>query len=182
MYAASSDDTVQFRGDPLVTSDTNGIARPMPPLMHPTAVRAVLPLSLSVLNEPYILTGSGDVIRAYDVSSLDAPELLSETDAHWHDVIRLRLWMRRSVVESQPGKWMIEPWVVSASLDGTLRRWRLLGMLPYEASTCHIHTYRMCRTIEAISKNSCRGAEDSDVCPGIGATCEGGRSVCDDRG
>ena len=62
-------------------------------------------------------------------ASPDEPELLGETDAHWHDVIGLRLWMRKTIVEGKPGKYKVEPWIVSASLDGTLRKWRLLGEL-----------------------------------------------------
>ena len=62
------------------------------------------------------MTGSGDVIRAYDISSPDEPELLGELDAHWHDVTGLRLWMRRSAVDGEPTKTKIEPWVVSAEM------------------------------------------------------------------
>lgn len=102
----------------------------MPPITHPTAVRAVLPLTLTSLGEPYLLTGSGDFIRAYDISSPDEPELLSETDAHWHDIIALRLWMRKLPIEGQRGKYTVEPWIISASLDGTLRKWRLAGLFP----------------------------------------------------
>ena len=124
---ASSDETVQMHYDPPVSATDKDAPRPMPPITHPTAVRAVLPLAISPLGEPYVLTGSGDVIRAYDVSSPDEPELLGETDAHWHDVIGLKLWMRKTAVEGHPGKHQVEPWVVSASLDGTLRKWRLMG-------------------------------------------------------
>ena len=35
--------------------------------------------------------------------------------------------MRKTAVEGHPGKYQVEPWVVSASLDGTLRKWRLMG-------------------------------------------------------
>ncbi len=114
----------------------------MPPITHPAAVRAVLPLSTTVIAEPYLLTGSGDIIRAYDVSSPDEPELLGETDAHWHDVIALRLWMRKTTIEGEPGKIKIEPWIVSTSLDGTLRRWRLAGSfyIVYDQFDCLVRT------------------------------------------
>lgn len=124
---ASSDETVQVHYDPPLPKDQKDGARPMPPITHPTAARAVLPLSLTSLAEPYLLTGSGDVIRAYDISSPDEPELLGETDAHWHEVIALRLWVRKTPLENEPGKYKVEPWVVSASLDGTLRKWKLIG-------------------------------------------------------
>ncbi len=39
----------------------------------------------------------------------------------------LRLWIRKSPVEGEPGKTRVEPWIVSAGLDGTLRRWKLSG-------------------------------------------------------
>ena len=78
------------------------------------------------LAEPYVITGSGDIIRIYDVSSPEEPELLGEVDAHWHDVTALRLWVRRSVGDN--GQTRVEPWIISASLDGTIRKWRLSGM------------------------------------------------------
>ncbi|KAF7796869.1 hypothetical protein EIP86_008054 [Pleurotus ostreatoroseus] len=129
LWSASSDETVQVHYDPPLPKDQKDGTRPMPPITHPTAARAVLPLSLTSLAEPYLLTGSGDVIRAYDISSPDEPELLGENDAHWHDVIALRLWMRKTPLENEPGKYQVEPWVVSASLDGTLRKWKLVDLL-----------------------------------------------------
>lgn len=112
---------------PHPTPAPNASASPIPPIQHPTAVKTILPLSLTPLAEPYLLTGAGDAIRVYDVSSPEEPELIAETDAHWHDVTALRLWIRKSEVEGEPGKVRVEPWIVSASLDGTLRRWRLSG-------------------------------------------------------
>lgn len=121
---ASSDDTVQIIDHPTQASSSS---KPIPPITHPTAVKAILPISLTPLAEPYLLTGSGDVIRVYDVSSPREPELLNTVDAHWHDVTALRLWMRRTAVEGQLGKVMVEPWVISTSLDGTIRKWKLTG-------------------------------------------------------
>lgn len=125
----------------------------MPLITHPTAVRAVLPLPLTPLAEPYLLTGSGDVIRAYDISSPEEPELLGEMDAHWHDVIALRLWMRKSAVDGQPGKFKVEPWIVSASLDGTLRKWKLLGMASQSRLCGPSLIYSFCRS--AASSKAC---------------------------
>lgn len=125
---ASSDETVQIHNHPAPPTTSATAPRPTPPITHPKAVRAILPISLTPLSEPYLLTGSGDVIRVYDLSTPHEPELLNEVDAHWHDVTALRLWMRRSAVEGQAGKVMVEPWVISTSLDGTIRRWKLLGM------------------------------------------------------
>lgn len=83
-------------------------------------------MGVTDLAEPYVITGSGDIIRIYDVSSPEEPELLGEVDAHWHDVTALRLWVRRSVGDN--GQTRVEPWIISASLDGTIRKWRLSGM------------------------------------------------------
>ncbi|KAI0637110.1 WD40 repeat-like protein [Trametes polyzona] len=140
LWTASADETVQIIPHPppatpsasttaTATAATATSTKPPPPIQHPTAVKALLPLPLSPLAEPYLLTGAGDVIRVYDVSAPEEPELLAEVDAHWHDVTALRLWMRRSAVEGEPGRVRVEPWVVSASLDGTIRRWRLSELL-----------------------------------------------------
>jgi hypothetical protein len=59
-----------------------------PALMQRQAVRCVLPLGLSVLGEPYMLTGAGDAIRAYDFADADVPVLLTEAHAHAHDVTK----------------------------------------------------------------------------------------------
>ena len=96
----------------------------VPVLQHPVAVRCLLPLPATELAESFVFTGSGDSIRAYDLSSVEEPELLSETDAHAHDVTGLAYWLR-----SVPGKRQPEVWIISASLDGTLRKWNLAGKL-----------------------------------------------------
>jgi len=98
------------------------LTRPFPPLNHPLPVRAILPLSLTPLLEPYVVTAYGDVIRLYDLSTISEPEILGEIDAHWHDVTAVKLWMRTS--KNEAGQTRIEPWIVSTSLDGTIRKWR----------------------------------------------------------
>ena len=127
---ASSDETVSlYAYPPAPTSSTHpGAPKPIPPIPHPRAVRALLPLSLTNLGETYLLTAHGDTIRTYDVSTPAEPELLSEVDAHWHDVTALRLWVRK-FQDGKDGRTKVEPWLVSASLDGTVRRWRLTGRL-----------------------------------------------------
>jgi WD40 repeat protein len=122
-FSASSDETVQILEQPL-----NSSGKLAPPITHPVAVRSILPLSLTDLAEPYIITGAGDIIRVYDVSTLEEPELVGEVDAHWHDVTALRLWVRKTVGDD--GKTRVEPWIISASLDGTIRKWKLQGS-PY---------------------------------------------------
>ena len=125
---ASSDETVSlYAYPPAPNSSTHpGAPKPIPPIPHPRAVRALLPLSLTNLGETHLLTAHGDAIRTYDVSTPAEPELLSEVDAHWHDVTALRLWVRK-FQDGKDGRTKVEPWLVSASLDGTIRRWRLSG-------------------------------------------------------
>ena len=65
------------------------------------------------------------MIRLYDLSTISEPEILGEIDAHWHDVTAIRLWMRTS--KNEAGQTRIEPWIVSTSLDGTIRKWRFSG-------------------------------------------------------
>ncbi|KAL0947369.1 hypothetical protein HGRIS_013485 [Hohenbuehelia grisea] len=126
LWSASTDETVQIIPDPSVdTQPAQG--KRLAPINHPTAVRCILPLSVTDLGEPYVLTGAGDVIRVFDVSSPSEPELISEMDAHWHDVTALRLWVRQ--FSGDDGRRRVEPWIVSASLDGTLRKWRLTELL-----------------------------------------------------
>lgn len=122
VLTASADDTVQSVSDFLGPETP---AQKIRSITHLAPVRCVLPLALTDLGEPYVLTGAGDKIRVYDVSSPDEPELLREIDSHWHDVTALRLWLRKS--QTADGSTTAEPWIVSTSLDGTIRRWRLLG-------------------------------------------------------
>jgi len=122
LWTASSDETVQILEQPQDPSSKGATT-----ITHPVAVRSILPLSLTDLAEPYIITGAGDIIRIYDVSNSDEPEWIGEIDAHWHDVTALRLWVRKSIGDD--GKTRVEPWIISASLDGTIRKWRLQDLL-----------------------------------------------------
>lgn len=101
------------------------------------AVKCILVLAEEDVGSPYLLTGSGEAIRLYDTSELTAKgaedtrmtekkevHLLAEIDVHSHPVTSLQLWLRKG-----------EPWIVSASLDGTLRRWKLEGKVM--ARTAH---------------------------------------------
>lgn len=122
LWTASSDETVQ-----IVEQPPDSSKKLPPPITHPVSVRSILPLSLTDLAEPYIITGAGDIIRVYDVSDPDCPDLIGEIDAHWHDVTALRLWVRKTVGDD--GQTRVEPWIISASLDGTIRKWRLQDLL-----------------------------------------------------
>jgi len=121
--SASTDETIRLHVYPPST-DTK--SKPSPPITHRTAFRAVLPIYLhSKLDPdafPYLLAGSGDCIRTYDVSSVDEVEFIGEVEGHWHDVTHLRIWIQQSADGTRR-----DVWVVSASLDGTLRKWKLSG-------------------------------------------------------
>ncbi|KAI9465991.1 WD40 repeat-like protein [Lactarius psammicola] len=67
---------------------------------------------------------SGDSIRVYDISSLDEAELIREVEGHWHDVTHLRTWLQESADRKSKNVW-----VISGSLDGTLRKWKLSGLI-----------------------------------------------------
>ena len=101
------------------------MTKPPEPIKHPAAVRAILPLLLTDLSEPYLISAAGDVLRTFDVSSLQEPELLSEIDGHWHDITSVQLWMRKSAGDD--GRKRIEPWILTTSLDKTIRKWKLAG-------------------------------------------------------
>ena len=128
---ASADETVQVVLDKSMLMDdcSSPIAKPFKPLTHPVAVRAILPLNLTNLSEPYLLTAAGDVLRIYDISTLDEPDYIGEVDGHWHDIIAIRLWMRKFV--GGDGKARIEPWIITTSLDRTIRKWKLTGLRSY---------------------------------------------------
>ncbi|KAI0313627.1 WD40 repeat-like protein [Amylostereum chailletii] len=125
LWSASTDETVRIHPYPPTDAKTN---KPFPPISEKKAVKSILPLQLQPYLDgssfPYLLCATGDVIRVYDVSSLDEPELVREVEGHWHDVTSLRLWLR----EREDGKGK-EVWIVSGGLDRTLRRWRLSDLL-----------------------------------------------------
>jgi len=128
VWSASSDESLIIQPLPRLSAaaNTKSIRHT---IAHPHSINAILPLSLTNLSEPYIVTASGEVVRVYAFDPQapeDKPELVGEIDAHWHDVTDLGLWMR--VVEKDGKKW-IETWILSASLDATLRRWLLEKLL-----------------------------------------------------
>lgn len=70
-------------------------------------------------------------IRVYDVTDIlenasgedeAAAKKIANVKGHFGEVSALRCWIK----EGESGK---EPWMVSASLDGTLRRWSMKGLL-----------------------------------------------------
>ena len=113
---ASADDTVKIY--PYSSEgQSGGKKRPIKPIQHPTGVKALLPLYIPSLDETYLFTASGDIIRSWDTSDLDDQvEQRNEIDGHWHDVTLLKAWF------ASP-----DPYILSASLDGTIRRWKVKG-------------------------------------------------------
>ncbi|KAH6918761.1 WD40-repeat-containing domain protein [Coprinopsis sp. MPI-PUGE-AT-0042] len=127
VWTASTDETIQIH--PAVDVEEKGVAPALKgpkSIQHPAAVRAILPLALTDLGEPYLLTVAGDTLHVYDISTLDEPELLSSTDVHWHDVTAVKLWYRKTDKE---GVIHAEPWIVTTSLDQTIRKWRLTDLI-----------------------------------------------------
>jgi hypothetical protein len=114
---ASADETVKIHP---YSSEGQGCEekRPIKPIQHPTGVKALLPLYIPSLDETYLFTASGDIIRSWDTSDLDDKvEQRNQIDGHWHDVTLLKAWF------TSP-----DPFILSASLDGTIRRWKLKGI------------------------------------------------------
>ena len=112
-FVASADDTVKI----YPYSSEGQKKRFIKPIQHPTGVKALLPLYIPMLDETYLFTASGDIIRSWDTSELDDKiEQRNEIDGHWHDVTLLKAW------SASP-----DPYILSASLDGTIRRWKVKG-------------------------------------------------------
>lgn len=104
---------------------------------HPFAMRSVLSLAIALpsLNSSHLITGSADEsIRIFDLSELDSqvaskvpwiglaaegklPGMVREVEGHSHDVIDLAMFTKLVAGKK-------EAWLLSASVDGTLRRWR----------------------------------------------------------
>jgi WD40 repeat protein len=97
------------------------------PFVLPSAAGAILPLQVTPLGEPYLLTAHANLIRIYDLTTFDEPEVVKDLDGHWHTVSGLRFWPRSR--EDDVGRISLEPWILSTSLDGTLRRWKVKGAL-----------------------------------------------------
>ena len=117
IFVASADETVKIH--PYSSEGQGGeMKRPIKPIQHPIGVKALLPLYIPSLDETYLLTASGDIIRSWDTSDLDDKvEQRNEVDGHWHEVTLLRAWI------TSP-----DPYILSASLDGTIRRWKVKGI------------------------------------------------------
>lgn len=143
---ASTDNTVR------VQSFDKGAVSPC--LGHPTHVRSLLPLHLTPTGLPVVIAGSSSGgIHMWDLEwngDSDDPSVIDGSgaresglvDVHSHDVSALALWIRHPTIEASiytSGKGQelplvksVEAWIVSGSLDGTLRRWRVTGQSQLE--------------------------------------------------
>ncbi|GAA6057544.1 hypothetical protein JCM3770_000576 [Rhodotorula araucariae] len=146
LWTASADNSALFS-----TLDRSSPSSPPTPTLripHPAQVRALLPLAhspaaltLAFLSDApapppaYLVTGGADeLVRVWDLShaALDPspareaarawrgvpatgllPGCTREVEGHAHEVVQLRAYVADGAL-----------WVLSASLDGTLRRWR----------------------------------------------------------
>ncbi|KAG9030772.1 hypothetical protein FRB95_003531 [Tulasnella sp. JGI-2019a] len=140
LWTASTDQTVTLRQyhskTPLITSPASQHT-----LERREPARCVLVVAHKLPRMPYVLIASGDMICLYDVeellSSADEEDdkedpatklrrgrarLLCEVDVHSQPVTSLGIWRK----ETPEGA---APWIVSGSLDGTLRRWDLAELV-----------------------------------------------------
>lgn len=110
---------------------------------HPAQVRSVLPLNTTFPDAVHLVTGGSDeLLRVIDLSASAALDpnakreakrewrglplaasaavegCVREIEAHTHEVVQLRAYTTCDA----DGK--AQRWLLSASLDGTLRRWR----------------------------------------------------------
>lgn len=108
------------------------------PIPHPYYVKSLLLLPATFHSTPLLLTGSTDEsIRVFDISpilegvltsnsnaaaSLPSAKELKSIEGHCHEVSALDTWVKA-------GESSMEAWVVSAGLDGTIRRWSIADVL-----------------------------------------------------
>ncbi|EST07591.1 WD40 repeat [Kalmanozyma brasiliensis GHG001] len=121
----------------------DAVTTPYVKVMHEDFVKAVLPLSLylppAAQFEQYagaVVTGGSDEhVRVYPsptasttLSAAREEGEVHEVEAHWHEITTLALWLRppsTSKSDLPPIQGEAEAWIVSASLDGSVRRWPL---------------------------------------------------------
>ncbi|GAA6008542.1 hypothetical protein JCM10207_007153 [Rhodosporidiobolus poonsookiae] len=148
LWTVSADNSLLLSS--LSLSDPCAAPTPLLRIPHPAQVRSFLPLPLSPLLSvlpaapPYLLTGASDeLLRVLDLScaALDpnpkreaargwnglpltegsrVEGQVNAVEAHTHEVVQLCAYVLPS---GEGGR--KEAWVLSASLDATLRRWRV---------------------------------------------------------
>ncbi|KAF8312050.1 WD40-repeat-containing domain protein [Cantharellus anzutake] len=131
IWTGSTDYSVIIQGNCSTDDEPSPTVEVMSPktITHPSLVRAVLPLPLVHVDEPYLISGSADKIFVWDITSVNQKhgviEKVVELDAHSHDVTAIEFWE-----QAPKGKSGIsEIWIVTAGLDCMVRRWRLKDIL-----------------------------------------------------
>jgi hypothetical protein len=109
------------------------------PIEHPEPVKFVLSLAGLGSPVPYLITAAGEAIYTYDVEEFSLgegdPTRLGVLDVHSHDVTALGVWFKRpDDIQKATGP---DIRVVSGSLDGTIRQWKLGGNVSF-CSSCTI--------------------------------------------
>ena len=89
------------------------------------AVKAILPLELTPIGENVLIAGSRDVLLSFEISHDGKVDRMGEVVAHWHDLTGIQPWIKK--LKDAKGRLVLTPMIVSASLDGTVRRWDLHG-------------------------------------------------------
>ncbi|KDE04483.1 hypothetical protein MVLG_05050 [Microbotryum lychnidis-dioicae p1A1 Lamole] len=141
IWTASADNSVLL--STFDSSSPSSAPIPTTRIVHPYHLKSVLPLGIALpnLNSSHILTGSADeAIRILDLNSISPSShppfpwsgipspadekmvgLVRQVEGHSHDVVDLHVYTQVGLPE-QGGR--LEAWLLSASVDGTLRRWR----------------------------------------------------------
>ncbi|SCV67756.1 BQ2448_5367 [Microbotryum intermedium] len=141
IWTASADNSVLL--STFDASSPSSAPIPTTRIVHPYHLKSVLPLGIALpnLNSSHLLTGSADeAIRILDLNSISSSShppfswsgipssadekmvgLVRTVEGHSHDVVDLHVYTQVGPKE-QGGR--IEAWILSASVDGTLRRWK----------------------------------------------------------
>ncbi|KAJ1307418.1 hypothetical protein OPQ81_001520 [Rhizoctonia solani] len=149
VWSASTDNTVCIQ-----SLEKEAVSRS---LDHATHVKSLIPLHLTPTGLPTLITGSSTgALHIWDLEwqgDGDDPAVIDGNgaresgmvDVHSHDVTGIALWVRQPVAEAatetaSEGKELprvksLEAWIISSSLDGTLRRWRLSDLLDGKYNT-----------------------------------------------
>ncbi|PVG02963.1 WD40 repeat-like protein, partial [Serendipita vermifera] len=129
LWSASTDATVILHrqpgpGQPLTSTRSS--------IEHVGPVKCVLLIN-SQMGEPlYMITASGDNLYTWDIASFtlgeDEPDLLSTTECHADDITSISIWTESDTTNGALSG-NAEPWIVTGSLDGTVRRWKLADLI-----------------------------------------------------